>query len=126
MKNEIAEIKWLGEANPHRLAYLVSHYVRQELTELEHNELDDWIIADKANQKLFEVLIDSPTAEQGLRSTKIIDHESTYNEITTHIKVTEELKEKERRRERKIHAVVIGGFLLFVLLIVFLLFRAAV
>jgi hypothetical protein len=123
MKNEIAEIKWPGEANPQRIAYLVSKYVRQELTEIEHNELDDWITASNTNQHLFEELVDSRTIEQSPRPFKIINAENTLKQINERIKFTEELKAKQRARERKIQAVFITSFLLFAIIIVFLLRR---
>lgn len=41
-----------------RIAYLISGYIRESLTNAEHRELDNWVTASMDNQKLFENLTD--------------------------------------------------------------------
>ena len=42
----------------YRTAYLIAGFIRQSLTESEHDELDNWINASDINMKLFEDLND--------------------------------------------------------------------
>jgi hypothetical protein len=42
------------ERRANRIAYLVAGYLRQALTEKEHDELDEWITTNDDNQRLFE------------------------------------------------------------------------
>ena len=44
----------MNEASADRVAYLVAGYIRQTLTEKEHDELDEWITTSDDNQLLFE------------------------------------------------------------------------
>ena len=37
-----------------KIAYLISGYIRENLTEAEHRELDNWVTASMENQKLFD------------------------------------------------------------------------
>jgi transmembrane sensor len=41
-----------------RIAFLISGYLKDDLTEAEHTELDDWVTTSMENQRLFEELID--------------------------------------------------------------------
>jgi hypothetical protein len=43
---------------PVRMAKLTIGFLFDDLTELEHAELDDWVTANMANQRIFEELID--------------------------------------------------------------------
>lgn len=46
-----------------RIAYLVAGFLRQTLSETEHDELDAWMTASPANQRLFEELTNPHTIE---------------------------------------------------------------
>jgi hypothetical protein len=48
-----------------RTAYLINGYIRHNLTEAEHVELDEWITASMINQQVFEVMT------EGLMELKI-------------------------------------------------------
>jgi hypothetical protein len=39
-----------------RTAYLINGYIRNNLTEKEHNELDDWVTENIINQRIFETM----------------------------------------------------------------------
>ncbi len=55
--------KKMNEQEADRIAYLLSGFMRQTLTETEHDELDEWITARPENQRLFEELTDPYTLE---------------------------------------------------------------
>lgn len=42
----------------YRIAYLIACFIRETITEEEHDELDAWIVASDANLELFEELTD--------------------------------------------------------------------
>ncbi|MEJ0080832.1 MAG: hypothetical protein WDM78_07750 [Puia sp.] len=44
-------------ANPQiRTAYLLNGFIRNNLTEKEHDELDEWVCENIVNQRVFEVM----------------------------------------------------------------------
>src|ERR1700676_95897 len=47
-----------GDEQAYRVAYLIAGYIRESLTQQEHQELDDWVTASMDNQRLFEELTD--------------------------------------------------------------------
>jgi transmembrane sensor len=51
----------------YRVAYLIAGYIRETLTQKEHEELDDWVTTSMDNQRLFEELTDEKNLEQWLR-----------------------------------------------------------
>ncbi|MEP7375992.1 MAG: FecR domain-containing protein [Chitinophagaceae bacterium] len=69
------------EERAQRVAYLVSGYLRQSLTEAELDELDAWIVASDENQELFEELIDRKNIEAGILKQKGIDTEKALRKI---------------------------------------------
>ena len=46
------------EKEAERIAYLLTGFMRQTLTDVEHDELDKWMTSSPVNQRLFEELID--------------------------------------------------------------------
>jgi transmembrane sensor len=50
----------------YRIAYLVAGYIRKNLTEAEHDELDAWVEASDENMLLFEELTDEKNIEANL------------------------------------------------------------
>ncbi|HEX7845465.1 MAG TPA: FecR domain-containing protein [Chitinophagaceae bacterium] len=54
--------------DPERIAFLIAGFLRQTLTEAEHDELDDWMNESPANQRLFEKLTDPDAIEEKLSS----------------------------------------------------------
>jgi transmembrane sensor len=56
-----------SEQQADRIAYLVAGFLKQTLSEKEHDELDEWITASDENQKLFEELTDPNRLEAGLK-----------------------------------------------------------
>ncbi|MFC0773398.1 FecR family protein [Terrimonas alba] len=72
-----------------RVAYLVSGFLRQSLTEEELDELDAWIVESDDNQMLFEELTDPKNIEAGMRQMEGIDTEKALRKIKSQIKVKE-------------------------------------
>ena len=50
----------------YRIAYLIAGYIRETLTEIEHDELDKWVEASDDNMLLFEELTDEKNIEANL------------------------------------------------------------
>lgn len=51
----------------YRYAYLLSGYIRDTLTSVEHDELDDWVNEDDRNMKLFEDVTDEANLPANLK-----------------------------------------------------------
>jgi len=65
----------------YRIAYLIAGYVRHTLTEKEHDELDDWIIADDKNMQLFEELTDEKNIEANLAWMDKVKSKQSYEAL---------------------------------------------
>jgi ferric-dicitrate binding protein FerR (iron transport regulator) len=52
-----------SEAESYRVAYLVVRFMREDLTEAEHDELDAWVNTSMYNQQMFEKLINPDNPE---------------------------------------------------------------
>jgi transmembrane sensor len=65
----------------YRIAYLIAGYVRQTLTEKEHDELDDWITADDKNMQLFEELTDEKNIEANLAWMDKVKSKQSYEAL---------------------------------------------
>lgn len=50
-----------------RIAYLIAGFLSKTLTEKEHDELDEWVVASDQNTRLFEELTDEDNLEAGIR-----------------------------------------------------------
>lgn len=74
-----------GEEQANRIAYLVAGYLRQTLSEKEHDELDNWIAGSDENQVLFEELTDPVMIEKGLREMDAINTEEALERIKSKI-----------------------------------------
>jgi hypothetical protein len=73
-------INGMNEASADRVAYLVAGYIRQTLTEKEHDELDEWITTSDENQRLFEELTDPVNIERGLNEMEKVNAELRWKE----------------------------------------------
>jgi transmembrane sensor len=77
-----------GEEQASRIAYLISGYLRQTLSEKEHDELDEWMTASDDNQRLFEELTDPKNIEKGLKEYGAPDTEAALKRIKRKIQFT--------------------------------------
>jgi transmembrane sensor len=87
-----------NEASADRAAYLVAGYIRQTLSEKEHDELDAWITASDDNQRLFEELTDPATIRSGLHVMENVDADAARERIKSKISFTD--KEIPRAKKR--------------------------
>lgn len=78
----------MGDAQADRVAYLVAGYLRQTLSEAEHDELDAWINSSEANQQLFEELTDPDAVAKGLEDYALPDTEAALQRIRHKISFT--------------------------------------
>jgi len=91
-------INGMNEASADRVAYLVAGYLRQTLTEKEHDELDDWMTANDENQKLFEELTDPATIERGLNEMERVNVGAAMERIKSKIRFTDQVETKKKKR----------------------------
>lgn len=70
-----------GDEKAHRIAYLIAGYIRQTLTEREHDELDEWVEASDENMRLFEDLTDENHIEANLRWMDEVNTKRKLNEV---------------------------------------------
>lgn len=81
----------------HRVAYLISGFLRQSLTEEELNELDEWITASDENELLFGELTDPATIEAGVKQLKGIDTEKALEKIKEQLKTGKQISVSRKR-----------------------------
>jgi len=88
----------MNELSADRVAFLVAGYIRQTLSEKEHDELDGWITASDDNQQLFEELTDPATIRKGLHVMEKVDEDAARERIKSKISFTD--KEIPRGKKR--------------------------
>ena len=91
-------INGMNEASADRVAYLVAGYIRQTLTEKEHDELDEWITASDENQLLFEELTDPATIERGMNEMEKVNVRAAMERLKTKIRFTDEKVASGKKR----------------------------
>lgn len=64
-----------------RTAYLIAGFIRNTLTEAEHDELDDWVNESHTNMRLFENLTDEENIAANLERMGQIDTEAAYTRL---------------------------------------------
>lgn len=64
-----------------RIAYLIAGYLANTLTEAEHDELDDWVVASEENTKFFEELTDEDNIEAGIRWHQNLERQKALQKI---------------------------------------------
>jgi transmembrane sensor len=65
----------------YRIAYLIAGFIRNTLTEKEHQELDDWVNESDHNMKLFEDLTDERNLEANLEWMDKVQSEQSYQSL---------------------------------------------
>lgn len=83
--NDESQLNIRDEEQARRVAWLISGFLRQSLSEAELDELDAWIVASDENQLLFEELTDTKNIEAGIHKLKGIDTEAALNRIKKQI-----------------------------------------
>ncbi len=97
----------MSEEQAHRVAMLVAGYLRQTLTEAEHDELDAWITANDENQMLFEELTDRDFVEKGLHAFEKINSNAALEKIKRKLSFSKPEKRRNRKRTRIYRAAAI-------------------
>ena len=109
----------MNEASAERVAYLVAGYIRQTLSEKEHDELDEWITASDDNQRLFEELTDPATIRKGLDVMETVNTDAARERIKSKISFTD--KEIPRGKKRWMSYSTAAAIVLAAGLIIFLM-----
>lgn len=65
----------------YRVAYLIAGFIRQTLTEKEHDELDDWVNESDHNMQLFEDLTDEKNLAANLEWMDKIQAKESYESM---------------------------------------------
>jgi ferric-dicitrate binding protein FerR (iron transport regulator) len=68
-----------------RIAWLVAGYIRNTLSEAEHEELDDWVTASLDNQLLFEELTDEQNLNRWMHWRDELDTGRALAELKSHL-----------------------------------------
>ncbi|HLY68733.1 MAG TPA: FecR domain-containing protein [Puia sp.] len=71
-----------------RISRLISGYLNDELSETEHDELDNWVNANMANQRLFEELTDKNNIDKWLHWKKKLRVEEALERVRSKIDKT--------------------------------------
>lgn len=71
--------------DPYRTAYLIAGYINNELTEDEHDELDDWVAENDDNMRLFGELTDEKKIEESMKILRGINPELEYKALQQRI-----------------------------------------
>jgi ferric-dicitrate binding protein FerR (iron transport regulator) len=103
-----------SEEQANRLAYLVAGYLRQTLSEKEHDELDEWLTTSDENQRLFEELIDPVAIKKGLNDYYIPDTKAALKRIKKKLKFTTSPAEKTHKKQRIIRYSIAASVLLLI------------
>jgi transmembrane sensor len=100
-----------------RVAYLISGYIRQTLTVKEHDELDEWVLADDKNMLRFEELTDEKHLEANLAWMDQVKSKEQFDKLNREGKF-----EKPVRRIYKVWLAA-ASILLIIGIILFYQFR---
>ncbi|MBC7947798.1 MAG: DUF4974 domain-containing protein [Chitinophagaceae bacterium] len=111
MKDEENSAGRHAHKEPDRIAYLVAGYLRQTLSEAEHDELDDWMTARPENQVLFEQLTDPALIGKGFQSRENIDTEGALERVKSKIRLRTR-PEKTIKKQRFIRYGIAASLLL--------------
>jgi len=75
-----------------RVAYLIAGFVQENLTEKEHEELDDWIGAGMENQRLFEEMTDPENLEKWVKWREKLPAVETLDRLTKRLEFSDKPK----------------------------------
>ncbi len=101
----------------YRVAYLVAGFIRQALTEQEHDELDDWINASDSNMLLFEELTDPANLQANLEWMDKVQSEHSHKHVRKAGAFTAPTRVVRMKRAwiaaAAILVLVVGGYFIF-------------
>lgn len=105
----------------YRIAYLIAGYIRNTLTETEHDELDNWVNESDHNMQLFEDLTDEENIKANLARMDLVLVDERLHEVNNNLANAE--REYKRKQKRAIWSMaaaivlVLTGAVLFLQLI---------
>jgi len=85
-----------SDEKAYRIAYLVAGFIRKTLTEVEHDELDQWVEASDENMLLFEELTDEKNIEANLAWMERVQTETALKKTSSQLQFTDAVKIKIR------------------------------
>lgn len=86
------------DQSAYRIAYLIAGYIRNTLTEQEHDELDNWVNESDHNMQLFEELTDEENIRSNLANMDLVQVEQRLKEVKGNLAhAKKEYKQKQRR-----------------------------
>lgn len=103
-----------------RIAYLVAGFIKENLTETEHAELDDWVNENAGNQHLFEKWIDPENIEEWKHFRDKLDLDAKYERLKSRIDFNEQ---KQKSKIGSASPWLIAAALLLAILIPYYMFR---
>ena len=90
-----------------RIAYLIAGFIRQSLSEEEHDELDNWVNESDHNMKLFEELTDEDNIAANLEWMDKVNSEASYQRLKESGAFDLQAKRKSYRRVWLVAATII-------------------
>jgi len=81
-----------------RIAYLINGFIQEDLTESEHDELDEWVSASMKNQRLFEELTDPVNIQKWVDWREKLDSKAAYERVKEKIGLQQGSDSFKRRR----------------------------
>ena len=76
------------DEHAYRVAYLIAGYIRDNLTQVENEELDNWVTASMDNQRLFEELTDPKNLEAWLKWKEQLPMAQVLERLKSRLKFT--------------------------------------
>ena len=81
-----------------RIAYLINGFIQEDLTESEHDELDEWVSANMKNQRLFEELTDPVNIQKWVAWREKLDTKAALEGVREKIGRQQGSRSFKRRR----------------------------
>lgn len=103
----------------YRIAYLIAGFIRNTITEKEHDELDDWVNESDDNMRLFEELTDERNLEANLAWMDKVQTEKSYQALQ------EQGAFHVPRRKFQLSSVWIAAASVIIIVGVFIIYRFA-
>jgi transmembrane sensor len=119
MKDAANDMNFQREEEAKRIAYLIGGYLKQTLSEAEHDELDEWVGANDDNMRLFEELTDPQAIKKHFDTYKEPRLKRVYRQIEQNLKKTENPKGKKQETARILRYSIAATLLLLTGTLVF-------
>ena len=81
-----------------RIAYLVAAFIKEDLTEEERDELDDWVCESMENQRMFEKWIDPDNLEEWKKYRDRLNLDEKYEQLKGRINFNERKQPSKIRK----------------------------